>query len=239
MSGTVIVGAQWGDEGKGKIVDLLAERLASSPATRAAPTPATRSSSASEEFKFRLLPSGILNEDKLCVLGNGVVIEPEVLCGELDELEARGRSDVGPAHLRQRAPRDAVAPAPRRRSPSCGSGELQIGTTKRGIGPAYADKAARIGIRVQDLLDEKILREKVAAALDVENEHAGAHLRPRAARRRRRGSPSARLAFAPRLGRTSPTPSLLIARRSDAASACCSRARRARCSTSTTARIRS
>ena len=77
MSGTVIVGAQWGDEGKGKVVDLLADRVESSPATRAAPTPATRVVVGDETFKFRLLPSGILDPGKLCVLGNGVVIDPE------------------------------------------------------------------------------------------------------------------------------------------------------------------
>ena len=125
-----------------------------------------------ETFKFRLLPSGILFPGKLCVLGNGVVLDPEVLCEELDELEARGRSAEG---LRISGNAHLVMPWHRvlDQASELHLGALQIGTTRRGIGPAYADKAARVGIRVQDLLDTKILREKIATALELKNEQLG------------------------------------------------------------------
>jgi adenylosuccinate synthase len=121
-----------------------------------------------ETFKFHLLPSGILEPDKICILGNGVVIDPEVLVGELDALEARGRSTAG---LRISMNAHVIMPWHRlldsQNEVSLGS--LQIGTTRRGIGPAYADKASRVGIRVQDLFDLGILQKKVAAALAVRN----------------------------------------------------------------------
>ena len=125
-----------------------------------------------ETFKFRLLPSGILFPGKRCVLGNGVVLDPEVLCEELDELAARGRSAEG---LRISGSAHLVMPWHRvlDQASELHLGALQIGTTRRGIGPAYADKAARVGIRVQDLLDAKILREKIATALELKNEQLG------------------------------------------------------------------
>jgi adenylosuccinate synthase len=119
-----------------------------------------------------------------------------VLCGELDGARERGRSVERAAHLRQRAPRDAVAPAARRAS-ELRLGPLQIGTTKRGIGPTYADKAARIGIRVQDLLDTQILREKIGAALAVKNEQLERST-ARAARRRSIAPTCERLRAPPR-----------------------------------------
>jgi adenylosuccinate synthase len=166
---TVIVGAQWGDEGKGKIIDVLAERAAVVARYQGGSNAGHTVMVGDEEFKFRLLPSGILNEDALCVLGNGVVIEPEVLCGELDSLQARGRTGDG---LRISGNAHVVMPWHRLidGARELRLGDLAIGTTRRGIGPAYADKAARTGIRVQDLLDEKILRAKVATALDIEND---------------------------------------------------------------------
>jgi len=169
MPGTVIVGTQWGDEGKGKIVDVLAERFDIVARYQGGNNAGHTVVHGSETFKFHLLPSGILEPGKLCVLGSGVVIDPEVLCGELDALEARGRSTAGlrisgNAHLVMPWHRVLDAQSEVR------LGALQIGTTKRGIGPAYADKASRIGIRVQDLLDRGILAEKVAAALRLKNE---------------------------------------------------------------------
>ena len=165
----MIVGAQWGDEGKGKIIDVLAERAQVVARYQGGSNAGHTVIVDDEEFKFRLLPSGVLNEDALCMLGNGVVIEPEVLCGELDELQARGRSGAG---LRISGNAHLVMPWHRLLDGAreLRLGDLAIGTTKRGIGPAYADKAARVGIRVQDLLDEKILRAKVATALDFEND---------------------------------------------------------------------
>ena len=168
MSGAVVVGAQWGDEGKGKIVDLLAERFEIVARYQGGNNAGHTVVHGDETFKFHLLPSGILEPDKICVLGNGVVIDPEVLCGELDALEARGRSTAG---LRISMNAHVIMPWHRlldsQNEVSLGS--LQIGTTRRGIGPAYADKASRVGIRVQDLFDLGILQKKVAAALAVRN----------------------------------------------------------------------
>ena len=168
MAGIVIVGAQWGDEGKGKIVDLLAERFEIVARYQGGSNAGHTVVHGKETFKFRLLPSGILEEGKLCILGNGVVIDPEVLCGELADLEGRGRSVAG---LRISGNSHLVMPWHRiiDAQSELALGALQIGTTKRGIGPAYADRASRIGIRVQDLLDPEILRQKVAAALSVKN----------------------------------------------------------------------
>jgi adenylosuccinate synthase len=163
-----VIGAQWGDEGKGKIVDLLAERFEIVARYQGGNNAGHTVVHGEETFKFHLLPSGILEPDKLCILGNGVVIDPEVLVGELDALEARGRSTAG---LRISMNAHVIMPWHRlldsQNEVSLGS--LQIGTTRRGIGPAYADKASRVGIRVQDLFDLGILQKKVAAALAVRN----------------------------------------------------------------------
>ena len=169
---TVVVGAQWGDEGKGKIVDLLAESFAVVARYQGGNNAGHTVQVGDETFKFRLLPSGILFPGKLCVLGNGVVLDPEVLCEELDELAARGRSAEG---LRISGNAHLVMPWHRvlDQASELHLGALAIGTTRRGIGPAYADKAARVGIRVQDLLDAKILREKIATALELKNEQLG------------------------------------------------------------------
>ncbi|MEI6688571.1 MAG: adenylosuccinate synthase [Thermoleophilia bacterium] len=168
MSGAVVIGAQWGDEGKGKIVDLLAERFEIVARYQGGNNAGHTVVHGDETFKFHLLPSGILEPDKICILGNGVVIDPEVLVGELDALEARGRSTAG---LRISMNAHVIMPWHRlldsQNEVSLGS--LQIGTTRRGIGPAYADKASRVGIRVQDLFDLGILQKKVAAALAIRN----------------------------------------------------------------------
>ena len=167
MPATVIVGAQWGDEGKGKIVDLLAQQSDVVCRYQGGPNAGHTVIVDNETFKFRQLPSGLLS-GKVSVLGNGCVIDPEVLLGEMDGLEERGVSVEplrvsGNAHLIMPW-HIALDGASERRL-----GKLQIGTTRRGIGPAYADKAARIGIRVQDLLDPKILRQKIETALAEKN----------------------------------------------------------------------
>jgi adenylosuccinate synthase len=164
---TVIVGAQWGDEGKGKIVDLLAQESDVVCRYQGGPNAGHTVIVGGETFKFRHLPSGILS-GKVSVLGAGCVVDPEVLLDEIDGLEGRGISAEplkisGNAHLIMPW-HIAIDGASERRL-----GKLQIGTTRRGIGPAYADKAARIGIRVQDLLDPKILRQKIETALAEKN----------------------------------------------------------------------
>ena len=165
MPGIVIVGAQWGDEGKGKITDLLAEQVDAVVRFQGGNNAGHTIVRDGEEWKLHLIPSGILYPGKRCVIGNGVVIDPKVLIGELDALRAR-RVDVG--GLRISANAHLIMPY-HLLLDSAGEaklGSLQIGTTRRGIGPCYADKAARLGIRVQDLLDEKILKKKIVAAME-------------------------------------------------------------------------
>ena len=163
----MIVGAQWGDEGKGKIVDLLARDSDVVCRYQGGPNAGHTIVVGDDTFKIRALPSGIVR-GKPCVIGNGCVVDPEVLIGELDEFEQRGHStaevDVsGNAHLIMPW-HVAIDQASERRL-----GKLAIGTTRRGIGPCYADKAMRLGIRVQDVLDPKILRQKIEVALAEKN----------------------------------------------------------------------
>jgi adenylosuccinate synthase len=165
MPGVVVVGAQWGDEGKGKVTDLLAERGDAVVRFQGGNNAGHTIVKGGQTWKLHLMPSGILHPGKLCVIGNGVVIDPKVLGDELDELRRR-RVDttalkisanahlIMPYHLMLDDAGEAKL------------GKLQIGTTRRGIGPCYADKAARLGIRVQDLLDAKILKQKIVAALE-------------------------------------------------------------------------
>jgi len=165
MPGIVIVGTQWGDEGKGKVVDLLAERAELVVRFQGGNNAGHTIVRGDEEFKFHLIPSGILYPDTLSVIGNGVVLDPSVLLGEIDGLRRRG-VDVG--NLRISANAHLIMPY-HVLLDTAGEvmlGKLSIGTTRRGIGPCYADKALRLGIRVQDLLDEKILRKKIMTALE-------------------------------------------------------------------------
>jgi len=164
-SGVVIVGAQWGDEGKGKVVDLLAEQAHAVVRFQGGNNAGHTIVRDGEEFKFHLIPSGILYPDKLCMIGNGVVLDPRILLGEIDGLKRRG-VDVG--NLRISANAHLIMPyhVLLDTAGEVKLGKLSIGTTRRGIGPCYADKALRLGIRVQDLLDEKILRKKIMAALE-------------------------------------------------------------------------
>jgi len=165
MPGVVIVGAQWGDEGKGKVVDLLAERATTIVRFQGGNNAGHTIVRGGEEFKFHLIPSGILHEEKTCVIGNGVVVDPRVLLGEIDNLK---RAGIGVNNLRLSANAHLIMPyhVLLDTAGETKLGKLSIGTTRRGIGPCYADKALRLGIRVQDLLDEKILRTKIRAALE-------------------------------------------------------------------------
>jgi adenylosuccinate synthase len=165
MPGVVIVGAQWGDEGKGKVVDLLAERATTIVRFQGGNNAGHTIVRGGEEFKFHLIPSGILHADKTCVIGNGVVVDPRVLLGEIDGLK---RANVSVNNLRLSANAHLIMPyhVLLDTAGETKLGKLSIGTTRRGIGPCYADKALRLGIRVQDLLDEKILRTKIRAALE-------------------------------------------------------------------------
>jgi adenylosuccinate synthase len=166
MPGTVVVGAQWGDEGKGKVTDLLAERADLVIRFQGGNNAGHTIVRDGEEFKFHLIPSGILYPRLSCAIGNGVVIDPRVL---LDELEGLRRRNVDVSGLHISANAHVIMPYHVLLDQAGESrlGKLRIGTTRRGIGPCYADKAARLGIRIQDLLDEKILRKKIMAALEL------------------------------------------------------------------------
>src|SRR3954470_15929400 len=167
VTSSVLIGLSWGDEGKAKIVDLLAQDSDIVCRYQGGPNAGHTIVVDGETYKIRALPSGIVR-GKPCVIGNGCVVDLEVLIGELDEFESLGRSTdevyvsgnahlIMPWHL-------AIDQASERRL-----GKLAIGTTKRGIGPCYADKAMRLGIRVQDILDPKILRQKIEVALAEKN----------------------------------------------------------------------
>lgn len=161
------MGAQWGDEGKGKIVDLLAQDSDVVCRYQGGPNAGHTIIVGDQTYKIRQTPSGIIS-GKVSVIGAGCVVDPEVFLGELDDLAARG-IDVskvvvsGNAHLIMPW-HIAIDQASEHRL-----GKLQIGTTRRGIGPAYADKASRLGIRVQDVLDPKLLRQKIEVALEEKN----------------------------------------------------------------------
>ena len=158
------MGAQWGDEGKGKVVDLLAEHADLVIRFQGGNNAGHTIVRDGETFKFHLIPSGILYPGKLCAIGNGVVVDPKVLTEEIAELSRR-RIDL--SGLRISANAHLIMPYHKLldHAGEAQLGKLQIGTTRRGIGPCYADKAARLGIRMQDLLDEKILRKKIYTAL--------------------------------------------------------------------------
>ncbi|MBH0008195.1 adenylosuccinate synthase [Salinibacterium sp. SWN1162] len=168
MPAIVIIGAQWGDEGKGKATDLLGSRIDYVVKFNGGNNAGHTVVIGSEKYALHLLPSGILTEGVTPIISNGVVIDPEVLFEELDALIARG-VDVSKllvsanAHIITNYHRTLDKVTERF------LGKRQIGTTGRGIGPAYADKINRVGIRVQDLFDENILRQKVEGALDQKN----------------------------------------------------------------------
>ncbi len=165
MGNVVVIGSQWGDEGKGKIVDILAREAdvivrfqGGSNAGHTVVTP-------KGTFIFHLLPSGILSRGKQCVLGSGVVIDPGALIDELDQLAARGTKVGRNFAISQRA--HLIMPYHKAidKAAEKAKGARRIGTTGKGIGPAYVDKMARIGIRVGDLLDPGGFREKVEGNL--------------------------------------------------------------------------
>ena len=168
MPATVIVGAQWGDEGKGKIVDLLAQESDLVCRYQGGPNAGHTIVVSGETYKIRQIPSGII-AGKPSAIGAGCVVDPAVLVSELDDLEARGHRTEGVLFVSGNAhlvmPWHVALDGARERR----LGRLQIGTTRRGIGPAYSDKATRIGIRVQDLLDPKILRQKLELAVEEKN----------------------------------------------------------------------
>ena len=168
MPAVVIIGAQWGDEGKGKATDLLAGRIDYVVKFNGGNNAGHTVVIGDEKYALHLLPSGILTEGVTPVIANGVVVDIEVLFGELDALSARG-VDVSKLLISANAHVITSYHRTLDKVTERFLGKRQIGTTGRGIGPAYADKINRVGIRMQDLFDEKILRQKVEGALDVKN----------------------------------------------------------------------
>ena len=164
MPATIVVGTQWGDEGKGKFTDLLSKEMSMVVRYQGGHNAGHTLVVDGETFALQLVPSGALYDHIFPVIGNGVVVDPFVLLAEIDMLTRRGidcsRLRVsGNAHLIMPYHQQLDALHERH------LGKSKLGTTKRGIGPAYADKSMRLGIRVQDLLDEMIFREKLRASL--------------------------------------------------------------------------
>src|SRR5687768_5055313 len=165
-----VLGAQWGDEGKGKIVDLLTPNFSIVCRYQGGHNAGHTVYANGRKFVLRLLPSGILHDGVTCVIGNGVVVDPQALFAEIDEVSAAGvhigdrlvLSDKAHLILPYHRELDLLSEARR--------GERKIGTTSRGIGPAYEDKIGRRGIRVCDLVDTKALADEVRANVDARNQ---------------------------------------------------------------------
>lgn len=168
MAAVVVMGSQWGDEGKGKIVDYLARQADTVVRYGGGSNAGHTVAVGGEEYKLRLLPSGILYSGTLCVIGNGVVVDPEVMLEEMDAMQKRG-VDVSGIRLSNRA--HIVFPYHRLIDSLSEElrGNSKIGTTKRGIGPCYQDKAKRIGIRVCDLMDKDEFAKRLKENLAIKN----------------------------------------------------------------------
>jgi adenylosuccinate synthase len=169
MPATVVLGTQWGDEGKGKAVDYLADRMDFVVRYQGGNNAGHTIIAEGRLLKLNLVPSGVLYPHITNVIADGVVVDPAVLLRELDELSASG-IDVSGLRLSQNAHLIMPYHLELEKVTQRFLGKNALGTTKRGIGPAYADRAARVGIRVQDLYDEKILRQKLDVVLWEKNQ---------------------------------------------------------------------
>ena len=177
MANTVLVGAQWGDEGKGKVIDYLTEQVDVVVRSQGGNNAGHTVVVGETTHILRLLPSGILRPNKICIIGNGVVIDPISLCEEIAELEGQG-IQVSEQNLLISESAHLVFPYHRLidEQREIAHGKNKIGTTKRGIGPAYGDKVARVGIRVGDLLQPELFEERLFARVQEANwllEHFG------------------------------------------------------------------
>jgi len=168
MPVVAVIGAQWGDEGKGKVVDMLAQQARMVVRFSGGDNAGHSVVNPHGEFKLHLIPSGIFNAGVACIISNGVVINPAVLIGEIDSLNERG-VDTGHLFISDRAhlimPYHLLLDGLEEEA----RGGRAIGTTRKGVGPAFTDKTARLGIRAGDLLDEKAFRERLGAVLEYKN----------------------------------------------------------------------
>ncbi len=166
MPGVVVVGAQWGDEGKGKIVDILTEHAQVVVRYAGGPNAGHTLVVGNEKMIVRLVPSGILRKGTACVLAQGMVIDPKRLCDEIDELATRGYEDAGALHISDRA---HVILSYHRLVDGLREADASsaLGTTKRGIGPCYEDKAARRGVPMGAMRDLRAMRDLASRALDA------------------------------------------------------------------------
>ena len=164
MPVTAVFGMQWGDEGKGRVVDLLASASDIVVRFQGGANAGHTVIVGDEKYVLHLLPSGVVQDGTLNVVGNGVVVDPWTLVREIDGLHARGIDLTGRLLLSDRA--HVVLPHHKRMDEALEAlrGDRPLGTTSRGIGPTYADKVNRCGLRVADLLDEKFARETIASA---------------------------------------------------------------------------
>src|SRR5205809_5034755 len=166
----VILGAQWGDEGKGKIVDLLTERVGAVARFKGGHNAGHTLVIGGKKTVLHLIPSGILRAEVDCFIGNGVVVSPQALVAEMDELEAAGvRGVVARLSISEACPLILPYHAALDLAREAAKGERKIGTTGRGIGPAYEDKVARRAIRLQDLFKPVRFAEKLQELLDFHN----------------------------------------------------------------------
>jgi adenylosuccinate synthase len=171
MSNTVVMGAQWGDEGKGKIVDLLTREADLIVRFQGGNNAGHTLVVGDTKCILHLIPSGILHADKICCIGNGVVLDPEVFCKEVDGLVEHGRT-IGPDQLMISKKTHVIMPYHKildTAREAFKSGTDKIGTTGRGIGPCYEDKASRMGIRAGDLVDKDLVRSKIVKGLVEKN----------------------------------------------------------------------
>ena len=167
MSVTVLVGSQWGDEGKGKIVDILSEDYEIVARYQGGANAGHTVEIGSDKYILHLIPSGILREDVICVIGNGVVIDPTALLDEISLLEKNNIKVDGRLFISHNA--HLIMPYHKLLDSIQESGDNKIGTTGRGIGPCYIDKYARKGIKIVDLLNRKSLEEKIRKNLEEKN----------------------------------------------------------------------
>jgi adenylosuccinate synthase len=171
MANVVVVGTQWGDEGKGKIVDLLTRYADYIVRFQGGNNAGHTLVVEGKQFIFHLIPSGILYENKKCMIGNGVVIDPEVLLAEMQELEENGLP-VSPARLKISENAHLIMPYHKAldlNQEAALKSSKKIGTTGRGIGPCYGDKILRKGIKIGDLLDENLFKDKLKDNIDEKN----------------------------------------------------------------------